>query len=171
MHTTPNRILPPPPPAWASWEELMGHALAEAAHAQQLGEVPVGAVVVTAEGALIGRGHNRVITGNDPTAHAEVVALRDAACALGNYRLGGCLLLVTLEPCIMCLGALVHARIAGVIYGAPDPRAGAVDSCMDGFAEPFLNHQPWHLGGIRAQDCALLLHNFFAERRGSAEEE
>lgn len=167
MHAAPaapSRIIPPPPPTWASWEDLMARALAEAEHAQALGEVPVGAVIVAPDGTIIGQGHNRVIIDNDPTAHAEVAALREAARALGNYRLGGCLLAVTLEPCIMCLGAIVHARIAGVVYGAPDPRAGAVESRMDGFAEPFLNHRPWHLGGIRAPECAALLHRFFRKR-------
>ncbi|MCC8194879.1 MAG: nucleoside deaminase, partial [Deltaproteobacteria bacterium] len=129
----PHRIMPTPPPSWPTWEALMREALNEARHAVIAGEVPVGAVVVAPSGAVIGRGHNAPIASNDPTAHAEIAAIRQAARATGNYRLTGCVLAVTLEPCLMCAGAIVQARINGVVFGASDPRAGAVSSRLDGF--------------------------------------
>ncbi len=128
-------------------------------------EVPVGALVVSPEGRILGRGRNSPIGSCDPTAHAEITALRRAAEVLGNYRLDGCLLVVTLEPCLMCVGAIVHARIAGVVYGASDLKAGAVVSCLDGFEQPFLNHRVWHMGGICEGACADMLRGFFEERR------
>ena len=136
-------------------------ALAEAAKALALGEVPVGALTLDAEGVIIGRGFNQCIGRHDPTAHAEIMALRAAGEAVGNYRLNGALLVVTLEPCQMCAGALVQARLAGVVYGARDPRAGAVESCLDGLDQHFHNHRPWHCGGILEEDCAGLLTDFF----------
>ena len=160
------RIVPSPPPGWLSWEELMAEALAEAGRAGADDEVPVGAVVVTGDGRILGRGHNSPESLFDPTAHAEVAAVRAACLAARNYRLEGCVIVVTLEPCLMCVGALAHARLAGLVYGAEDPRAGAVDSCLDGLEQPFLNHRVWSLGGIRREECAGLLRDFFACRRG-----
>ena len=160
------RIVPPAPPGWASWEDLMAEALAEAAFARAAGEVPVGALVVAGNGRIIGKGRNASESLNDPTAHAEVAALRAACLASRNYRLEGCVLVVTLEPCLMCVGALVHARVAGLVYGAPDAKAGAVDSRLDGLDQPFHNHRPWSLGNICQEECAAPLRDFFARRRG-----
>lgn len=144
----------------------MGEALALARAAVARHEVPVGAVVVR-DGVLVGRGGNAPIAGSDPTAHAEIAALRDAAQALGNYRLPGCELYVTLEPCAMCAGAIFHARIARVVFGARDPKSGVCGSVLDLFAEPRLNHHATVTGGVRAQECGALLSGFFAARRGS----
>lgn len=142
----------------------MGEALALAAEAARAGEVPVGAVVVRA-GRVIGRGFNRPITSSDPTAHAEIVALREAAAAEGNYRLPGCELYVTLEPCAMCVGAMIHARIARVVYGARDPKTGACGSIVDLPGLANFNHHGRFEGGVLAQECGDLLRRFFAERR------
>lgn len=142
----------------------MGEAIALAREAAARGEVPVGALVVR-DGAVIGRGGNAPIAGNDPTAHAEIAALRDAARALGNYRLVGCDLYTTLEPCPMCAGAIFHARIARVVFGARDPKAGACGSLIDLMAEARLNHHAVAVGGVRAEECGRLLSDFFAERR------
>lgn len=142
----------------------MREALALAARAAEAGEVPVGAVVVR-DGAIIGRGFNRPISGNDPTAHAEVVALREAAALEGNYRLPGCELYVTLEPCAMCVGAMVHARIQRVVYGATDPKTGACGSIMDLPALAAFNHHARFEGGMLAEECGGMLKRFFAERR------
>jgi tRNA(adenine34) deaminase len=139
-------------------------ALAEDAGAQ--GEVPVGAVVVK-DGEIVGRGYNHPISAHDPTAHAEVVALRDAAQRLRNYRLSGCELYVTLEPCAMCAGAIMHARIARVVFGAADPKTGACGSVTDLFGEPRLNHHAVVTPGVLAADSAALLQGFFAARRRS----
>jgi tRNA(adenine34) deaminase len=125
----------------------------------------VGAVLVGPKGAVLSRAHNAPISRSDPTAHAEILALRRGARALGNYRLEGAVLAVTLEPCLMCLGALVQARVAGLVYGAADPKAGAVASCLPGPGLPFLNHRFWAVGGVRAADCAALLQAFFRRRR------
>ncbi|MDB5775668.1 MAG: tadA [Herbaspirillum sp.] len=144
--------------------EFMRLALARAQHAWMLGEVPVGAVVVR-DGAVIATGFNRPIGGHDPTAHAEIMALRAAAETLGNYRLPGCTLYVTLEPCAMCAGAMMHARLTRVVYGAPDPKTGACGSVVDLFAEAKLNHHTEVQGGVMAEQCADLLKRFFAERR------
>jgi len=148
-------------------EIFMREALALAREAAAAGEVPVGAVVVSA-GQVIGRGFNQPISGHDPTAHAEIVALRNAAQHIGNYRLGDCELYVTLEPCVMCAGAIMHARIAQVVYGAPDPKTGACGSVVDLFAETRLNHHTLVRGGILADDAAQLLQQFFAARRRDA---
>jgi tRNA(adenine34) deaminase len=137
-------------------------ALADAAAAQ--GEVPVGAVVVK-DGQIIGRGSNRPIGSRDPTAHAEIVALRDAASRLGNYRLPDCELFVTLEPCAMCVGAMLHARLARVVFGAGDPKTGACGSVVALSAEAKLNHQTVFEGGVLADECGALLKRFFADRR------
>lgn len=139
-------------------------ALALAVKAGEGGEVPVGAVVVR-DGEVVGRGWNAPIGAHDPTAHAEVCALRAAATALGNYRLPGCVLYVTLEPCLMCAGAIMHARIARIVYGARDPKTGACGSVVDAFAEPRLNHHAQTVGGVLADECGALLSAFFADRR------
>ena len=143
----------------------MQEAIAEAFLARDAGEVPVGALVVSGNGKILARAGNAVERLSDPTAHAEILALRMAAHAVGNCRLEGCILLTTLEPCLMCAGALVHARMAGLVYGAIDPKAGAVSSCLDGLELPFLNHHVWHMGGVEEKDCAALLRDFFAQRR------
>jgi tRNA(adenine34) deaminase len=145
-------------------EELMRAALELARRAEAEGEVPVGAVVVR-DGSIIGRGYNAPISRQDPTAHAEMMALRDAAQHLGNYRLADCELYVTLEPCLMCVGAIFHARIARVVFGAGDPKTGACGSVLDLFAEPRLNHHAQVKGGVLAQECGALLSDFFARRR------
>lgn len=142
----------------------MRAALALAAEAAALGEVPVGAVVVR-EGEVIGRGFNAPISTHDPSGHAEIRALRDAGSRVGNYRLPGCTLYVTLEPCLMCAGAIMHARIARVVYGAPDPKTGACGSVVDAFAERRLNHHTSVVGGLLAEECGTALKAFFAERR------
>lgn len=144
--------------------EYMQAALALAEQAAAAGEVPVGAVVVK-DGAIVGRGHNAPITQHDPSAHAEIQAMRDAARNLGNYRLVGCTLYVTLEPCAMCCGAMQHARLARVVYGASDPKTGACGSVVDLMAEPRLNHHAVVEGGVLAEACGMRLSRFFAERR------
>jgi tRNA(adenine34) deaminase len=145
----------------------MQAALALAAQAGAGGEVPVGAVVVK-DGVIVGRGANQPIAGHDPTGHAEILALRDAARTLGNYRLPGCSLYVTLEPCVMCAGAIMHARIARLVFGATDPKTGACGSVVDVFAEPRLNHHCTIAGGLLAAECGSLLSEFFAARRSHA---
>ena len=142
----------------------MGEALVLARAAQARGEVPVGAIVVQ-DGTIIGRGGNAPIAANDPTAHAEIAALRDAARVLGNYRLPGCSLYVTLEPCTMCVGAILHARIARLVFGARDPKTGACGSVIDVFGEPRLNHHATVLGGVLADECGKLLSDFFSGLR------
>jgi tRNA(adenine34) deaminase len=145
-------------------DDFMREALALAHQAAATGEVPVGAVVVR-RGEIIGRGYNQPISAQDPTAHAEIVALRAAASLAGNYRLTDCELFVTLEPCAMCAGAMMHARLARVVYGAPDPKTGACGGAVDLFAEPRLNHQTVAMGGVLAVECSSLLQAFFAGRR------
>jgi tRNA(adenine34) deaminase len=147
--------------------DFMRLALEQARAAWTLGEVPVGAVVVH-EGRVIGTGCNRPIGLHDPTAHAEIAALRAAAQALGNYRLPGCELYVTLEPCVMCAGAMLHARLARVVYGAADPKTGACGSVVDMFAQERLNHQSTVQGGVLAEEAGAMLRAFFAERRMAA---
>ncbi len=142
----------------------MREALALAHRAEVLGEVPVGAVVVK-DGEIIGRGFNAPISRHDPSAHAEMAALRDAALRLGNYRLTECELYVTLEPCAMCVGAVFHARIARVVYGARDPKTGAAGSVLDLFAEQQLNHHARITTGVLAEECGRTLSDFFARRR------
>lgn len=145
-------------------DDFMQIALDLAQQAAEAGEVPVGAIVVK-DGEIIGRGSNAPITTHDPTAHAEVRAMRDAAQHLGNYRLVGCTLYVTLEPCAMCSGAIQHARIAKVIYGASDPKTGACGSVVNLMAEPKLNHHTDIRGGILAEECGMILSKFFSARR------
>jgi tRNA(adenine34) deaminase len=143
---------------------FMHEALSLARQAAESGEVPVGAVVVK-DGAVVGRGYNRPLSGKDPTAHAEVMALREAAERIGNYRLGECELYVTLEPCAMCAGAIMHARVSRVVYGAADPKSGACGSVVDLFAEGRLNHHATIVGGVMAEEAARLLQEFFSARR------
>ena len=145
-------------------QEAMEAALAEARLGGEAGEVPIGAVVVH-NGAIVARGQNRVLRDVDPTAHAEIIALRAAAHALGNYRLTGCTLYVTLEPCAMCAGAMIHARLDKLIFAATDPKAGACGSVLSVLNHPKLNHQMWADRGILADESAELLRNFFRERR------
>ncbi len=145
-------------------ESFMRAALDLARQAAQAGEVPVGAVVVK-DGRIVGRGYNQPISRHDPSAHAEMVALRDAARHIGNYRLVGCELYVTLEPCVMCIGAMFHARIARVVFGARDPKTGAAGSVFDLFAETRLNHHARTHGGVLAEECGKVLSDFFAMRR------
>jgi tRNA(adenine34) deaminase len=142
----------------------MREALRAAQRALEAGEVPVGAVVVH-DGKIVGHGSNRNIVDSDPTAHAEVVALREAGAAIGNHRLGDCDLFVTIEPCPMCAGALVHARIRRLVYGADDPKAGAVHSAMQVLNHPTTNHKIEVRGGVLAGKCAKLLQDFFRARR------
>ncbi len=142
----------------------MRRALELAREARDAGEVPVGAVVV-AGGQVVGQGYNQPISSHDPTAHAEVVALRDAAGRLANYRLPGATLYVTMEPCVMCAGAILHARLTRVVYGAREYKTGAHGSIVDVFAEPRLNHHCEIVGGILADECAALISGFFESRR------
>lgn len=143
---------------------FMQQAISQAHNAWALGEVPVGAIVVK-DGEVIATGFNQPIGTHDPTAHAEIMALRAASAILGNYRLPGCELYVTLEPCAMCSGAMMHARLARVVYGAPDPKTGACGSIVDLFSQDKLNHHTQVIGGVLADECGALLKTFFAERR------
>jgi tRNA(adenine34) deaminase len=145
-------------------EDFMRQALELARQAATLGEVPVGAIVVR-DGEIIGRGGNQPIGRHDPTAHAEVMALRDAAANVGNYRLPGSTLYVTLEPCLMCIGAIFHARVGRVVFGTRDPKTGAAGSVLNLFDESRLNHHAEVLGGVLADECGSLLSGFFAARR------
>lgn len=145
----------------------MNEALELAREAWKMGEVPVGAVVVR-DGAIIGRGFNHPISAHDPSGHAEIMALRDAARAVGNYRLPGCTLYVTIEPCVMCAGAIFHARVGRVVYGAPEPKTGAAGSVVDLFSEERLNHHAEIEGGVLAEQCGGLVSAFFAEKRRQA---
>ena len=145
---------------------LMEQALACAREAEAAGEVPVGALIVDAAGAVVARAANAPIALHDATAHAEMLALRAAGRALANYRLPGCVLYVTLEPCAMCVGALVHARVARIVYGAPDPKTGACGSVFDLAGTEKLNHRIDVEGGVLAEECGALLKQFFAARRG-----
>jgi tRNA(adenine34) deaminase len=145
-------------------ELLMDAALAEARRARDAGEVPIGAVV-TLDGDIVGRGFNQPISSCDPTAHAEIVALRDAAARIGNYRLTGATLCVTVEPCLMCVGAMVHARIATLVYGAAEPKSGAVISMVKGGELPGHNHRFEVVSGIQEDACRALIQDFFRARR------
>jgi len=161
----PDEIVPAAPVSEAD-AAYMGMALAEARKAWAAGEVPVGAVVVK-DGAVVAVGFNQPIGRHDPTAHAEIVALRAAAEKLGNYRLPGCELYVTLEPCAMCSGAMMHARLSRVVYAAPDPKTGVCGSILDLFAIEQLNHHAEVVGGVLADEAAAMLRGFFAERRAA----
>ena len=162
MHKQPQN-----PSSAMSDNDFMQIALNLAQQAGAAGEVPVGAIVVK-DGEIIGRGSNAPITTHDPTAHAEIRAMRDAAQHIGNYRLIDCTLYVTLEPCAMCSGAIQHARIAKVIYGASDPKTGACGSVVNLMAEPKLNHHAEIAGGVLAAECGAILSSFFAARRKKA---
>ncbi len=148
-------------------ELWMEEALREAARAQAAGEVPVGAVLVC-DGRIVGRGGNRNLLENDPTAHAEIVALRQAGQAVGNHRLADCEMFVTIEPCAMCSGALVHARLKRLVYGADDPKAGAVRSVLQVLNHPALNHRMTVTSGVLAARCMDLLQSFFRQKRAPA---
>lgn len=145
----------------AAWMEL---ALEQAALAAAAGEVPVGALVIK-DGEVLGRGHNRNLLDDDPTAHAEIVALRQAAARLGNHRLTGCTMVATIEPCAMCAGALIHSRIARLVYGASDPKAGAAGSVLQVINHPGLNHRMEVTAGVLAERCSALLQDFFRQKR------
>lgn len=142
----------------------MRAALELAHQARERGEVPVGAVIVL-DGAIVGRGFNQPVGAHDPTAHAEVVALRDAAVRIGNYRLPGATLYVTIEPCQMCVGAMVHARVAQVVYGTPEPKAGAIESAMRAHEHPSLNHRMTAVGGVLEAECRATIQSFFQQKR------
>ena len=146
------------------FDTLMSEALAEAARARAAGEVPIGAVVAL-DGRIVGRGFNHPIGAHDPTAHAEIAAIRDAAARVNNYRLTGSILCVTIEPCLMCVGALVHARVATLVYGAAEPRSGAVASMVRGGELPGHNHRFEVVSGIRENECRELVQQFFKARR------
>jgi tRNA(adenine34) deaminase len=146
-------------------DDYMDAALAEAKRALVVGEVPVGAVVVI-DGRILGAGYNQPINAADPTAHAEVIAIRAAARAVGNYRLTGAAIYVTVEPCMMCVGAMVHARIGLVVYGAAEPKAGALESAQRAHEAPGLNHRLTVRGGVRDRECRALMQLFFRDRRG-----
>ena len=148
----------------ADYETLMDAALAEARRAHEAGEVPIGAVVAL-DGAIVGRGFNQPIASGDPTAHAEIVAIRAAARQVGNYRLTGAVLCVTIEPCLMCVGALVHARIGTLVYGAAEPKTGAVTSTVRGGELPGHNHRFEVVSGVREEACRSLMQTFFKARR------
>jgi len=146
------------------YDFFMREALLLARQAAAIGEVPVGALVVC-DGAIIGRGFNQPISGHDPTAHAEIIALRDAAKSVGNYRLAGCSLYVTIEPCTMCFGAAVHARLERIIYGATEPKSGCIESNLQLARQDCFNHQIFVLGGVLSDECSALISEFFAARR------
>lgn len=147
-------------------EDFMSRALGLAQQAAAVGEVPVGAVVVK-DGEVIGEGYNQPITSCDPTGHAEIIALRNAATALGNYRLSGCDLYVTIEPCTMCVGAMVHARIGKIIFGAREPRAGALESQLRLMDESHYNHSIDWQGGVLAEECGAIMSGFFRAKRAA----
>jgi tRNA(adenine34) deaminase len=158
-------MTPPVPPAGSDWRSFMDVAFQEACLAAKSGEAPIGAALFARTGELIAKAHNRPIGLNDPTGHAEVLCLREAAAVRGNYRLADCFMAVTLEPCLMCTGALIHARVAGVVIGALDPRAGALVSNLDGHALPFTNHRMWFVHGVMEPECGGLLKRFFLNKR------
>jgi tRNA(adenine34) deaminase len=152
----------------AADETFMRAALEQAREGQRRGEVPVGALVVV-DGAIVGRGFNQPIGSHDATAHAEIVALRDAGQAIGNYRLTGATLYVTIEPCQMCVGAMVHARVARLVFGAREPKAGAIESAMRAHEHPALNHRITVTGGVLEDDCRALIQEFFRGRRDESQ--
>ena len=153
------------PEGWQSWEDIMELALEQARLAAEINEVPIGAVLLKADGAVLAKAHNAPIQLNDPTAHAEIQCLRKAGALLENYRLCDTILAVTLEPCLMCAGALIHARIGSLVFGACDPKAGAIISRCNSLGFPFHNHLIRIRYGIRAEECGRLLSDFFRARR------
>lgn len=148
-----------------SWETWMAEALGQASESLRTQDVPVGCLVVSADGEVLGRGNNRREADQDPTAHAEMIAIRQAATAVGGWRLLDCTVVVTLEPCAMCAGAIVLARVPRVVFGAYDPKAGAAGSVLDVTGEARLNHRPEVLGGVLAEECGAALRTFFRARR------
>ncbi|NCC23951.1 MAG: nucleoside deaminase [Deltaproteobacteria bacterium] len=156
-----------PPGPWASWGEPMVVALDLARLAADQGEIPVGCLVLDERGVIVGQGANGSIVGHDPTAHAEILAIRQAAAATSNYRIPGCVVVSTLEPCLMCLGAMIHARIAGLVYAAPDPRTGTVTSRLRGHELSWTNHRFWVVSNILADESSALLKAFFHSRRSA----
>ncbi|WUL24587.1 tRNA adenosine(34) deaminase TadA [Streptomyces sp. NBC_00353] len=160
----PHRLPEPHDPVRDPWRAPMRRALDEAAHAARAGDVPVGAVVLGPGGALLATGHNEREATGDPTAHAEILAVRRAAAALGEWRLSGCTLVVTLEPCTMCAGALVQSRVARVVYGARDEKAGAAGSLWDVVRDRRLNHRPEVIHGVLEEACSAQLTAFFRDR-------
>lgn len=159
-----------PPRVVSDDENFLGTALELARQARDAGEVPIGAVVVL-DGAIVGRGYNQPISSGDPTSHAEIVAIRDAAAHVRNYRLTGATLYVTVEPCLMCVGAFVHARIGRVVFGATEPRTGAVESTVRAGELPGHNHRFTSTGGVRAEEAKALMQEFFRARRSKPENE
>ena len=155
----------PAAPPGLTWQGLMRRALRLARASARAGEIPVGALVVGPDGEILSEAHNETEALHDPTAHAEVLALRRAAAKVGNHRLGGCVLVVTLEPCLMCTGAIRESRVSGVVFGASDARAGAVCSCLEGLDYAQTGAQPWSYGGVEAVPCAEILREFFKVRR------
>ncbi len=147
------------------WEEYMKEAIGEAKRAENIGEVPVGCIIVDDKGDILGRGHNSPITLNDPCAHAEVMAIRQACNRVKNYRLPTSYMVCTLEPCIMCLGAIIHSRIQGVVFGCRDEKAGALISCLSVEKLTWLNHRFWIKWGVMEQECRTLIQDFFKKRR------
>lgn len=160
----------PRPPDGHEWQSLMRIALAEARQAASLGEVPVGAAIVKRDGQILATAANAMEQRNDPTAHAEILAIRRAASVLGNMRLSGAVLVVTLEPCLMCAGAIIHARLDGLVFGAADVRAGGVISNANLLDYPGIGRNLWYMGGLLSRESATLLTNFFCVRRGSCPE-
>jgi tRNA(adenine34) deaminase len=163
-----NKWFPTPEEARPMHERFMRAAIEQATEAGSRGEVPIGAVVVIGD-EIVGRGFNRPIADSDPTAHAEIVALRDAGRRVGNYRLTGATLYVTVEPCLMCVGAMVHARVAELVYGAAELKAGAVASTQRAHEHPALNHRLAIVGGVLEEDCREIIQTFFRERRAADE--
>ena len=155
----------PAAPAGLTWQGLMRRALRLARAGARAGEIPVGALVIDSDGEVLSEAHNETEALHDPTAHAEVLALRRAAAKVGNHRLGGCVLVVTLEPCLMCTGAIRESRVSGVVFGASDARAGAVCSCLEGLDYAQTGAQPWNYGGVESTACADILREFFKVRR------
>lgn len=165
MSPRPDPVAPESGTMPVGVEELMAMALEQARLAEAAGETPVGAVLMGPDGEILARAHNQPITRHDATAHAEILCLREAGERVGNYRLPDTVLAVTLEPCLMCVGALIHARIAGVVVGATDPKSGALFSHLDGARLPFGNHKMWVRSGVLGQECSTLLKSFFRNRR------
>jgi len=156
---------PAGPPGGHTWRSLMQLAFRQACLGAEAGEAPVGAALIGPDGALLAEAHNRTILDCDPSAHAEILCLREAGRRLGNHRLNGAILAVTLEPCLMCVGALLHARVAGVVFAAADPKSGALTSNLDGANLAFANHRLWVVEGVLAEECGALLKRFFLARR------
>lgn len=166
LFTADSPDIPSCPGGWAGWEAVMDTAMEQARMAEARGETPVGAVLLDASGEYLAAAGNASIGSHDPSGHAEIATLRLGCARAGNYRLPGSILAVTLEPCLMCLGALVQARVGVVVFGARDPKAGVLVSRLDGVSLPFLNHRFDVIEGVRGEECGELLTRFFRERRG-----